>query len=439
MSKNTLIVLGIVLLAIIFAVFIISNKTSGTPSNASSSTGPHKYLIFWLSSSINTSGYSNIPSYLIAKLGTTGTRNRSLGIGVGIPFWTQNESAVSTTINNIFAGAEEYNISILFSIDDNVNWTDMPQLWNWYNASLPGYNPNNRYNVEWYGWNGTPNKHQYITPEGIPIQSPEMCLNSPAVLQSIANIITQDIGPTFKQQLTKLQQENKSYLFAGIELGQEQGIQNYSDVPELANVSQNTPEFLRLASEWMAQDNAPHSTLGYCALTNEGYNSTNPPSNFTGDLESVNQQFIQYVAEEFADSGIPSSKLFTHVAADYGSVNQSGYAPISIAFDPYATPGFTTYPTGQLQNGLGPIYTQVALHGNVSWAGIEGNAYGGASSAPNWGTYLAWQYDHGAVLVGINVGAVGPEGVSATESAFNASAIAAYRRFLYGLPLNGSG
>jgi len=42
--------------------------------------------------------------------------------------------------------------------DFHVAWKNRPDLWNCFDPARPGYNPNNKSNVEWHGWNGPPNK-----------------------------------------------------------------------------------------------------------------------------------------------------------------------------------------------------------------------------------------------------------------------------------------
>ena len=57
-------------------------------------------------------------------------------------------------------------------------------------------------------------------------------------------------------------------------------------------------------------------------------------------------------------------------------------------------------------------------------------------SVVDWETYLAWHYNHGCVLVGVNMGATGKDlPKHLWDSAFNGEAIAAYRKFLTGQPL----
>ena len=46
---------------------------------------------------------------------------------------------------------------------DGENWWDQtPELWNWWNASLPGYDPGNVNNVEWYGMACSQSEYIYI-------------------------------------------------------------------------------------------------------------------------------------------------------------------------------------------------------------------------------------------------------------------------------------
>jgi len=68
--------------------------------------------------------------------------------------------------------ARQTNVAVHFNVDDHIGWDQRPDLWNWYDPKKPGYNPDNRKNVEWYDWDGTPNKRRYLTPDGIPSQTP---------------------------------------------------------------------------------------------------------------------------------------------------------------------------------------------------------------------------------------------------------------------------
>ena len=192
---------------------------------------------------------------------------------------------------------------------------------------------------------------------------------------------------------------------------------------------------LTQAATLMEEDKAPYSRLGYCSLTNAGYSKNNPPRDINQALADVNQKFIEFWDKQFVDSGIPCSRIYTHIAAS-AAQDDSNNAPISIAFNPYARPGWTTYPTGTLKNGFQPLYTELAEHGDPEWGGVEANA---AMANPNasvrvgWEKYLAWHYNHGARLVGINRGTSDQSLMSyLSNGAFSDEALAAYRKFLRG-------
>src|SRR5262249_36551880 len=180
------------------------------------------------------------------RLGTTGDgKTRQLGVGDGIPVWVSDQSKITERIKMRFDMAKQTNTSVHFNVDDHIGWDQRPDLWNWYDPEKKGYNQDNRKNVEWYDWEGTPNKRRYITPDGAPSQTPHMCYNSPAIQKEIARIISQVVGPALRKEIDKLNQENKEYLFAGITVGAEAGFDDYSvvsrtlsQIPRAANLEQ---------------------------------------------------------------------------------------------------------------------------------------------------------------------------------------------------------
>lgn len=400
-----------------------------------------EYLIFWPPVPVgHLPDVKGINSFA-AKLGTTGDgKTRQLGVGGGIPVWVSDEAKIVREIKLRFDIAKQTNTAAHFLLDDHIGWDERPDLWNWHDPKTRGYNPDNRKNVEWYDWEGSPNKRRYFTPEGTASQTPHMCYNSPAIQKEISRIISQVVGPALREEIDKLKQENKEYLFAGITVGAEAGFDDYSVVSRLSQIPRDAnPEqmamakMLRQATTLMDEDKAPHGRLGYCSLTNAGYSKTNPPKDINQALADVNRKFIEFWDKQFVDAGMPCFRIYTHVAASPPQ-DDSNNAPISIVFNPYARPGWTTYPLGTLANRFQPLYDELAKHGNPAWGGVEANNAAFANpNAPGWEEYLAWHYNHGAKLVGINVGASDQsimsnlsKGVSGDE------AMAAYRKFLNG-------
>jgi hypothetical protein len=402
-----------------------------------------EYLIFWGPVPGATLDTSRSIDDFAKKLGTTGDgKTRQLGFGARIPVWVSDEANIVSAIRQGFDTAKRTNIAVHFNVDDHISWDQRPDLWNWYDPAKRGYNPENKKNVEWYDWEGTANKRRYFTPEGAPSQSPHMCYNSPAIAKEISRIVSEVVSPALKEEINELKQENKSYLFAGITVGQEPGFDDYSTIPNLTQIPPDTDPMqaqgratLIQAARLMNEDKAPYSRLGYCSLTNAGYSKTNPPSDINRALADVNEKFIEFWDKQFVDAGVPCSRIYTHVAAPLPQ-DDNNNAPLRIVFNIYARPGWTTYPINILENGFEPLYDELAKHGNPAWGGVEANATFANPNAPvrvSWEKYLAWHYNHGAKLVGINNGASDKSLMSyLSKGAFGDEAMAAYRKFLKG-------
>lgn len=397
-------------------------------------SGDVRYLVFMPPLPGAEIDFAGAVAAFASRLGTVGDgTNRQLGFGNSIPFWGQ-PSDVINSINVSFAIARETGVAVHFTIDDHIDWAPRPDLWNWYNSYVPGYNPANIANVEWYSWDGSEvNIHRYLTPNGVPSGAPHMCYNSPMVLSAISQIISTIIAPTILANVAVLQAHDKEYLFAGITIGSELQIDDYSVVPDISAFSGPEPHNpLYLAAALMSQDSAPHARVGYNALLRNGFNSSSPPADINQALIEVNRQFILFWGQQFSSAGISSSHLYTHVAA-VTQQDESNNAPIGVVFNPYSQPGWTTYPQGRLADGLQPLYD--SLSSNRSWGGVEANAANTDPGSPpvGWAEYLDWHFNFGARLVGINVGASDPSLVTRlSTSAFGSAALSAYRRFLNG-------
>ncbi len=428
-------------LAVVVGLFTWSKACVAGGTCSTNDPNEIEYLIFWPplpgGNLPDVSGINTVA----AKLGTTGDgKTRQLGVGGGIPVWLSDEAKIVQEIKARFAIAKQTNTAAHLLVDDHIGWDERPDLWNWYDPKRRGYNPDNRKNVEWYDWDGSPNKRRYITPDGAASQTPHMCYNSPAIQKEISRIISQVVGPTLRQEIDKLKQQNSEYLFAGITVGAEAGFDDYSvisilsQIPRAPNPEQMAmAKMLRQAATLMDEDKAPHGRLGYCSLTNAGYGNTNPPKDINQALANVNQKFIEFWDKQFVDAGIPCFRIYTHVAAA-PLQDDNNNAPISIVFNPYARPGWTTYPLGTLANRFQPLYDELSKHGNPAWGGVEANNAAFTNpNAPDWETYLGWHYNHGAKLVGINVGASDQSIMSSlSKGASGDEAMAAYRKFLKG-------
>lgn len=389
-----------------------SSLASAAKSEVPAPSRELKYLIFW-------SDPEKVGE-IAERVGVKGDGKARL-LGFGLPNATfELEEQLPNRIRSAFAAARKHNVAVMLHFDFHLAWKNRPDLWNWFDPGKPGYDPNNKYNVEWHGWDGPPNKVRYLNHGVLERLPPNMCFTSKTARAEVTRIVSRVIAPVLREELARLKAEGKEALFAGVLVGLEPSIDDYSKPdPDLAKM--------------MQQDGATAGPLGYRALLDRGYSADKPPHDFRKALAEIVQETIAFWCKQFVDAGIPTENLYPHVAAP--APIEVMNAPIWTAFNKYSRPGWSTYPVAVLGESFKPIYDELTKRGNPAWAGVEANA-GMPGSAVDWETYLAWHYNHGCVLVGVNMGATGEDLPKRLwDSAFGAEAIAAYRKFLTGRPL----
>ena len=365
-------------------------------------------------------------------------QTRQLGFGIVIAPFMLPEREISQIVGAAFKLALENDLALQVAFESHYYWFGRPDLWNWFDPKKPGYNPDNKNNVEWTDWEGTPVKGRYLdwgSPVTLP---PHMCYNSKKLQKDIRRLILEVLGPAVQKGVQQLKSAGKAHLFSGITVTSEPSLDDYSVVDKI------NP---RLAG-YMEKIGAAKVALGYCALTNNGYSRRNPPKDFRRALAEINRDWVASWAKNFTEAGFDRSKLFNHVSAAAGLENamdltsnaliQFTNAPLWIAFNPYSTPGFTTYPTGPLKKDFQAIYKELKEQNVTRWGGVEANIL---STGVPWEEYLQRHFDHGAVMINVmdyfHEGAGGPN-KSKEQGPAGTSARAAFKTFLKGEKLSAS-
>lgn len=309
-----------------------------------------RYLLFWA------------PPERVSALAKTVReqghgRTRMLAIGITCSTFAE-EKQVSDNIHRAFNFARKHNIALMLHFDFHVEWSNRPDLWNWFDPKKPGYNPSNRQNVEWFGWDGPPAKARYLNWGETQRMPPPMCLTSKAIRAEWARLIRDVIAPSLKKELAALEREGKGRLFAGILVGSESTFDNYTHTdPETAKV--------------VAADGAPTGQLGYRALLDRGYSKDHPPADIHKALGEIIQETVAFWCKAFVQSGLPARKLYPHIPA--GANLEMTSAPIEAAFNAWSRPGWSTYPVDQLAQNFQPLYDALKKHGSPPWGGVAAN------------------------------------------------------------------
>ena len=256
-------------------ITVAKNELSGEP----------RYLIFW-----------NAPEKvgeLVERVGMTGDGKTRL-LGFGLPITTYEfEEHLPGLIRSAFTAAREHDVAVMLQFDFHLAWKNRPDLWNWFDPDKPGYSPNNKYNVEWHGWDGPPNKVRYLNWGVLERLPPNMCFTSKRTRAEVTRIVSKVIGPVLREEIAKLKAEGKEALFAGVVVGSEPSIDDYS---------KPNPECTKM----MKEDGVPAGPLGYRALLDRGFSADNPPDDFRKALAKIVQETVAFWCEQFVDAGIPA-------------------------------------------------------------------------------------------------------------------------------------
>lgn len=207
--------------------------------------------------------------------------------------------------------AEQTSTPIVVQIDTEHWWDARPDLWNWWDAAQPGYDPANRENVEWTDWSPENaikiawrdwGKQVRVLPQPN-LASPRYVEACKAELRRLVPIVLEWHG--------KLPTEKKHLLIA-IKLGHETSIGGSAYYYEggndlLAKPAADDPVMPFDAEQVLSRGRAQ---LGYAAVKTSGIRTSGDITE--SDLRDVCQRYLATLCREAAQLGVPRDKLFAH-------------------------------------------------------------------------------------------------------------------------------
>lgn len=298
-------------------------------------------------------GYVQDMTALYGKVDPDSERMWAFGM-VGPMALNQSIEQMQEVINTGFDIAEKYNVPVYFQMDDCTAYTesfgndapikyyDDPFMSEWIAFPKEGqswggeeYGMLPRFWYNWGNWRTTKAYPNFM---------------SPTFRELIQNNITEGILKPLTERYTKLLDEGKGYLYAGMAIGWETAIPTARKNITISNLPTCSLTGDKMKSWELSQ-------YGYAALHTLGYNDEKlqieasqkgmTVSAYTQELLfGVIQNYSEFISKIYADAGIPKRKIFTHIVStasvnDYESTDEP---PIWTAVNPYATPGFTMSP-----------------------------------------------------------------------------------------------
>ncbi|MEO8581441.1 MAG: hypothetical protein ABI425_02550 [Patescibacteria group bacterium] len=235
---------------------------------------------------------------------------------------------------------------------------------------IEGYNPNNKWNVEWQNWN-TPMHLNWRNwgGGGVQLAPPPNLIDNPRVEASYNDFQTarfEAITAVISNQYKKWLDENKGYLFAGVSIGTEVSLN-----ASVTKQDEFIPYGYRAIQDLICPEEQP--TCGKeKELTQTEIHQLR---------EQVVNQYLTNLSYRAVKAGLPKQRIYTHVWSEAKSdePRYENYFLASINY--YARPTLSLYGYAQDPLTLPLLATTLKNEGEPSWGASE---FSTDKDAPSW-------------------------------------------------------
>ena len=301
-------------------------------------------------------------------------------IGIGFIFSylrTENDEFLLASLRRVLELAEETDTPVLIQLDGEQWWGARPDLWNWWDPSMPGFDPANRENVEWSSW--SPDDALKIAwrnwGQQIRVLPPPNLMS--ARYRNACREKMELLVPIVMTWWNKLP-VNKKDLLVGIKVGWESSIgvnawyyPNGNELLEkpLSDDPKTGLDGDALPARGVAQ-------IGFAAVKTAGIRKTGELTE--ADLAEVVRRHLEGLSREVNRLGVPRDKLFTHAVGW-----KAGELLYQTGVNKFSCPGWSFY-----KHAADPskdVGVQKALQNSDApyWAATEW-LYQGRREAKDW-------------------------------------------------------
>ena len=265
--------------------------------------------------------------------------NNEINIGVGAVFsyFQYDLDMVEQSLRRFLQASESAGIPVYIKLDGEQWWDGRPDLWNWWDPSKPGYNPENAKNVEWTWW--SPEYAIKIAwrdwGRQIRVRPPPNLMSS--AYRKACHEAMERLVPIIAKWYRNLP-ERKKELFVGLGVGWESAIGTSSYYYPNGNDLLNKPESDDPHSGPVIDDVLSRGVqqIGYAAVSAAGIRANGDITE--DDLVEVIRLHLRDLSKKAVELGIPKEKLYTHT---FG--NTKGEKLFDAAVNEYANPAWSVY------------------------------------------------------------------------------------------------
>ncbi len=335
--------------------------------------GPEKYVF------VVAADWEYSETKVKANFGSS--KGKSVAVGVCPIFYIfeRPASQVQSELKEHLRLSEELEVPVLLQFDAITFMNARPDLWNWWDNSKSGYNPDNKNNVEWTSWSADDAVKIGWLNWGRQIRlNPMPNLMSPVYRQAVTNDMTNliNIVAQWYRNLTS----DKKYLFGGIKVTGEMyyGVNNwyYPNGNSYLNKDPNLDPKTGINVNDLPSRGV--QTIGYAALKTAGIKTF---GNITGnDIAELARRHSEIMSKQCVDLGIPRDHVFAH-AAGPGKDSEA-------CINQYACPAWSFYN----QDATNPAGFTLALNilkaSDAPYFGIAEWSIGDSQDPNKWSTAI---------------------------------------------------
>jgi len=274
---------------------------------------------------------------VVSVFGDSRHRKTMIGVGFIISYLGSPPDEAAGKLQKYLSLSEQFDVPIVVQLDGEQWWQNRPDLWNWWDKSKSGYNPENTKNVEWTDWSpdsavkiGWRNWGRQVRVLPMPnLMSPDY--------RQACHVEMKKLVPIVMNWWHSLPEEKK-YLLVGVKIGWESaiGVNNWY-YPNGNNLLHHPVENDPLYG--LKVDSLPGrgvTTIGYAAVSTLGLATSGKLTE--EQLTEVVRLHLKDLCKVCADIGVPRDRLFTHCGGW-----SHGETLYSAAVNQYSCPGLSFY------------------------------------------------------------------------------------------------
>ena len=266
-------------------------------------------------------------------------KDKKIAVGAGFIISALNLKPLDAALllRRYLSLSVQFEVPVIVQLDGEQWWNNRPDIWNWWDKNKPGYNPENRKNVEWTAWTpdsavkiGWRNWGRQIRVLPMPnLMSPAYREACRAEMEKLASIVID-----WWNMLPK----EKKYLLVGIKVGWESaiGVNNwyYPDGNDLLDQKESNDPVYGLKTDSLPGRGV--KAIGYAAVSTIGLATSGKLKE--EHITEVVRLHLEDLCKLMIGRGISRDRLFTHC----GGWSQ-GESLFSAAVNKFSCPGWSFY------------------------------------------------------------------------------------------------